>query len=59
VKEVERLQRASGLHQEIVKMYSNDPRLADLVGFTPDRVEFKMGSAEELSRRARPRRRRR
>jgi len=59
VKEVERLQRASGLHQEIVKMYSNDPRLSDLLGFTPDRVEFKMGSAAELSRRARPRRRRR
>ena len=59
VKEVERLQRASGLNQEIVKMYSNDPRLADLVGFTPESVEFKMGSAAELSRRVRPKRRRR
>ena len=59
VKEVQRLQRASGLHQEIVKMFSNDPRLADLAGFTPDRVVFKMGSDAELSRRVRTRRRRR
>lgn len=59
VKEVERLQRASGLHQEIVKMFSNDPRLADLAGFTPDRVVFNMGSDADLSRRVRTRRRRR
>jgi superfamily II DNA/RNA helicase len=58
VKEVERLQRASGLHQEIVKMFSNDPRLRDLTGFDPPAVEFRMGSAEELSRRMRTRRRR-
>ena len=59
VEEVRRLQRASALHQEIVKMFSNDPRLADLAGFEPDRVEPKMGSAVELSRsRARRRRRR-
>ncbi|OFW65550.1 MAG: RNA helicase [Actinobacteria bacterium RBG_16_68_21] len=59
VSEIERLQRASGLHQEIVKMFSNDPRLGDLAGFTPDRVVFKMGSDAELSRRVRTRRRRR
>jgi len=59
VDEVQRLQRASGLHYEITKMYSNDPRLANLVGFEPDRVELKMGSSVALSRRGLSRRRRR
>lgn len=58
IQEVERLQRASGLHQEIVKMYSNDPRLADLVAFEPPRREFKRASDADLSRRAGRRRRR-
>jgi len=58
IAEVQRLQRASGLHQEIVKMLSNDPRLADLASFRPDRVEFKRESDADLSRRAGRRRRR-
>jgi superfamily II DNA/RNA helicase len=58
VAEVQRLQRASGLHQEIVKMFSNDPRLADLASFRPDRVDFKRESDADLSRRAGRRRRR-
>jgi len=58
IEEVQRLQRASGLHQEIVKMYSNDPRLADLVSFEPDAVEFKRASDADISRRAGRRRRR-
>ncbi len=58
IKDVERLQRASGLHTEIVKMFSNDPRLRDLGGFEPPPVEFRMGSAAEMSRRMRTRRRR-
>ena len=56
--DVQRLQRASGLNQEIVKMFSNDPRLTDLVGFKPDAVEFKRTSDADLSRRAGRRRRR-
>jgi superfamily II DNA/RNA helicase len=59
VKEVERLQRASGLHYEITKMFSNDPRLADLLTFEPDTVTFKRTSDIELSRRHGQRRRRR
>jgi superfamily II DNA/RNA helicase len=59
VDEVQRLQRASGLHYEITKMYSNDPRLADLTGFEPERVKLKMGSAVSLSRRGLGRRRKR
>jgi superfamily II DNA/RNA helicase len=59
VEEVQRLQRASGLHYEITKMFSNDPRLADLASFRPEKVRLKMGSAVELSRRHRTRRRRR
>jgi superfamily II DNA/RNA helicase len=59
VEDVERLQRASGLHYEIVKMYSNDERLRDLAGFEPDRVEFKRTSDMDISRRFRGRRRRR
>jgi superfamily II DNA/RNA helicase len=59
VAEVQRLQRASGLHYEITKMYSNDPRLADLAGYRPEHVELKMGSAVSLSRRGVRRRRRR
>ena len=58
IQDVQRLQRASGLHQEIVKMFSNDPRLTDLVGFEPDTVEFKRTSDADLSRRAGRRRRR-
>jgi superfamily II DNA/RNA helicase len=59
VEDVQRLQRASGLHQEIVKVFSNDPRLADLTSFEPGRVELKMGSDAELSRRRVHRRRKR
>lgn len=59
VEDVQRLQRASGLHTEITKMFSNDPRLADLSGFTPETVEFKKSTNADLSRRARARRRRR
>ena len=59
VDEVKRLQRASGLHYEIVKMFSNDPRLADLRGFSPDEVEFKRVSNADISRRGGRRRRRR
>ena len=55
---MQRLQRKTGLNQEIVKMYSNDPRLADLAGFEPDTVEFKRASHTDLSRRAGRRRRR-
>jgi superfamily II DNA/RNA helicase len=56
---VKRLQRASGLHQEIVKMYSNDPRLGDLVRFEPPTAEMRMGDDVALSRRGFRRRRRR
>jgi superfamily II DNA/RNA helicase len=59
VEEVKRLQRASGLHIEITKMFSNDPRLADLASFTPEAVEYRKPTLADLSRRARPRRRRR
>jgi superfamily II DNA/RNA helicase len=58
ITDVQRLQRASGLHQEIVKMFSNDPRLADLSAFQPETVEFKRTSDADLSRRAGRRRRR-
>jgi superfamily II DNA/RNA helicase len=59
VKEVERLQRASGLHTEIVKMFSNDPRLEDLEAWEPDEKKFKKLSDADLSRRVGRRRRRR
>ncbi len=59
VEDVQRLQRASGLHTEITKMFSNDPRLADLAAFQPEAVEFKKPSLADLSRRAGSRRRRR
>ncbi|MEE9581659.1 MAG: DEAD/DEAH box helicase [Acidimicrobiia bacterium] len=59
VEDVERLQRASGLNYEIVKMYSNDERLEDLAGFEPDRVEFKRTSDVDISKRFRTRRRKR
>jgi len=59
VEDVERLQRASGLNYEIVKMYSNDERLLDLVDHEPDRVELKRTSDVDISKRFRPRRRRR
>lgn len=55
--EVERLQRSAGLNTEIVKMYSNDPRLSNLAGFQPEKVEFRRNSAAAFSRRARSRRR--
>jgi superfamily II DNA/RNA helicase len=59
VEDVERLQRASGLNYEIVKMFSNDERLLDLVGHEPDRVEMKRTSDVDISKRFRTRRRRR
>ncbi len=59
VEDVQRLQQKTGLHTEIVKMYSNDPRLADLGAFEPDAVQFKTGSAAQLSRNMRRRRGRR
>lgn len=59
VEDVQRLQRAAGLHYEITKMYSNDPRLANLTAFEPDEVEFKKQSMADLSRRAGRRRGRR
>jgi superfamily II DNA/RNA helicase len=59
VEDVERLQRASGLNFEIVKMYSNDDRLLDLVGFEPAKVAPKRTSEVEISRRFRRGRRRR
>jgi len=59
VEDVQRLQRASGLHYEITKMFSNDSRLDDLAAFQPDHVEFKTPSMADLSRRAGGRRRRR
>ena len=59
VEDVERLQRASGLNYEIVKMYSNDERLEDLAGFEPDRIEFKRTSDVDISKRFRTRRRKR
>lgn len=58
IEEVQRIQKASGLTYEIVKMYSNDPRLDDLVAHEPDMVELRRTSDEELSRRFRGRRRR-
>jgi superfamily II DNA/RNA helicase len=59
VEDVQRLQRASGLNYEIVKMYSNDERLTDLVAHEPDRVKFKRTSDVDISKRFRTRRRRR
>ena len=59
VEDVERLQRASGLNYEIVKMYSNDERLTNLLEFEPDEDEVKRTSDVEISRRFRTRRRRR
>lgn len=55
--DVENLQRSAGLNTEIVKMYSNDPRLADLASFEPETVEFRKKTAADFSRRARSRRR--
>ena len=59
IEDVKRLQRASGLNYEIVKMYSNDDRLLDLVGFLPDKVVPPRTSDVEISRRFRRGRRRR
>lgn len=50
--EVERLQQSAGLNTEIVKMYSNDPRLANLTSFEPDTVTFRKKSVADFSRRA-------
>ena len=33
--EVKRLQKRLGLEQPIVEVFSNDPRLADLIGWEP------------------------
>lgn len=59
VEDVQRLQRASGLNYQIVKMYSNDERLSDLGSHEPDRVKFKRTSDVDISKRFRTRRRRR
>jgi superfamily II DNA/RNA helicase len=53
VEEVQRLQKASGLTYEIVKMFSNDVRLDDLVAHEPDMVTLRRTSDVELSRRFR------
>lgn len=58
VEEVQRLQKASGLTYEIVKMFSNDDRLDNLVDAEPAMVELKRASDVDLSRRFRGRRRR-
>lgn len=50
--EVERLQRSAGLNTEIVKMFSNDPRLADLASFEPESVQFRKKTVADFSRRA-------
>ena len=57
--EAKRLQAQSGLHTAITKMMSNDERLGDLLAFVPERVEYKKTTLADVSRRARPRRRRR
>ncbi len=59
IEDVQRLQKKSGLHTEITKMFSNDPRLADLTNFEPEPVQFKRTTNVELSRRVGARRRRR
>lgn len=59
VEDVQRLQRASGLNYEIVKVFSNDPRLDDLTGHEPGRVTLTQKSDVEISRRFRTRRGRR
>jgi superfamily II DNA/RNA helicase len=59
IEEVQRLQRASGLHYEIVKMYSNDERLRSLLDHEPETVEMKTTSDVDISRRFRTRKRRR
>ena len=59
IEEVQRLQRASGLHYEIVKMYSNDERLKNLLDLEPETVEMKITSDVDISRRFRSRKRRR
>lgn len=59
IEAVQRIQKASGLWQEIVPMYSNDERLGDLEGFEPETVEFKQTTDAAISRSIRRRRRRR
>ncbi len=54
--EVERLQASAGLNTEIVKMFSNDPRLRDLTIFQPETVEFRKKTVADFSRRVRRRR---
>ncbi|MFP3914051.1 MAG: DEAD/DEAH box helicase [Actinomycetota bacterium] len=55
--EVENLQRSAGLNTQIVKMYSNDPRLRDLADFQPQEGNVRRRSAADFSRRAGGRRR--
>lgn len=50
--DVEKLQRSVGLNTEIVKMYSNDPRLEDLASFEPVAKAFRKKTAADFSRRA-------
>lgn len=57
--EVKRIQAQSGLHTEITKMLSNDPRLGDLGAFQPEKVEYRKTSLADVSRRRVGRRRRR
>ncbi|MEE8330343.1 MAG: DEAD/DEAH box helicase [Acidimicrobiia bacterium] len=57
--EVKRIQAQSGLHTEITKMLSNDPRLADLGAFEPETVVYRKTTMADVSRRAGRRRRRR
>lgn len=59
VEDVKRIQGASGLNYEIVKVFSNDDRLDDLVAHEPGTVELRRTSDVELSRRFRTGRRRR
>jgi len=59
VEEVKRIQAASGLNYEIVKLFSNDDRLDDLVAHEPGVVAPRRTSDVELSRRFRSGRRRR
>ena len=49
VEDVKRIQGASGLNYEIVKIFSNDDRLGDLVAHEPGTVELRRTSDAELS----------
>ncbi len=50
--EVLRIQKQANLNEPIVKMFSNDDRLADLAGFIPDPAEapFKVPTSRRRSR---------